>query len=68
MAAKTSIPLPIADQEYDQQNELVTRRLIEQAIQDINSDVGNTQTLQQSNVSKAIRRHQFLLMGASSVW
>tara|TARA_R100000664_G_C2759020_1_gene148360 strand:+ start:6079 stop:6282 length:204 start_codon:yes stop_codon:yes gene_type:complete len=67
MAAKTSIPLPIADQEYDQQNELVTRRLIEQAIQDINSDVGNTQTLQQSNVSKAIRRHQFLLMGASSV-
>tara|TARA_R100000231_G_scaffold133542_1_gene106502 strand:- start:1584 stop:1787 length:204 start_codon:yes stop_codon:yes gene_type:complete len=67
MAAKTSIPLPIADQEYDQQNELVTRRLIEQAIQDINSDVGNTQTLQQSNVSKAVRRHQFLLMGASSV-
>tara|TARA_R100000773_G_C4186851_1_gene94298 strand:- start:176 stop:379 length:204 start_codon:yes stop_codon:yes gene_type:complete len=67
MAAKTSIPLPIADQEYDQQNELVTRRLIEQAIQDINSDVGNTQRLQQSNVSKAVRRHQFLLMGASSV-
>ncbi len=67
MAGKTAIPLPIADQEYNQENELITRILVEQAIQDINSDIGSTQTLQQSNVSKAIKRHQFLLMGASSV-
>ena len=34
-----------------------------QTIQDINNDICNTQDLSQSNISKAIRRHQFLLMG-----
>jgi|TARA_R100000329_G_C7432418_1_gene152028 hypothetical protein len=63
MAAKTSLPLPLPSIEYNQSDEAVTRRLIEQTIQDINNDIGNTQDLSQSNISKAIRRHQFLLMG-----
>ena len=67
MAEKTSIPLPLASQEYDETNEAITRRTIEQAVQDINSEIGTVKTMQQSNVSKSIRRHQFLLMGASSV-
>ena len=63
MAEKSTIPLPIANIEYDEVNEAVTRRTIEQAFQDINSEIGTLKTMQQSVVSKAIRRHQFLLMG-----
>jgi len=68
MAAKTSLPLPLPSIEYNQSDEAVTRRLIEQTIQDINNDIGNTQDLSQSNISKAIRRHQFLLMGVKHGW
>ena len=67
MAEKTSIPLPLASQEYDETNEAITRRTIEQAIQDINAEIGTLKAMQQSNISKSVRRHQFLLMGASSV-
>ncbi len=63
MAEKPTIPLPIANIEYDEVNEAVTRRTIEQAFQDINAEIGTLKTMQQSGVSKAIRRHQFLLMG-----
>ncbi len=63
MAEKTSVPLPLANQEYDEINEAITRRTIEQAFQDINSEIGTLKTMQQSGVSKAIRKHQFLLMG-----
>ena len=63
MAEKLNIPLPIASLEYDENNEAITRRTIEQAFQDINSEIRTLKTMQQSGVSKAIRRHQFLLMG-----
>ena len=39
MAAKTSLPLPLPSIEYNQSDEAVTRRLIEQTIQDINNDI-----------------------------
>ena len=67
MAEKTTIPLPIASFEYDQKNESANRRLIEQALQDINSEIGTLKTMQQSVVSRSLKRHQFLLMGAKSV-
>tara|TARA_R100000995_G_C3472188_1_gene118909 strand:+ start:1281 stop:1484 length:204 start_codon:yes stop_codon:yes gene_type:complete len=63
MAEKTTIPLPIATQEYDEGNESITRRTIEQTFQDINAEIGTLKGMQQSVASKAIRRHQFLLMG-----
>ena len=63
MAEKSTIPLPIANIEYDEVNEAVTRRTIEQAFQDINSEIGTLKTMQQSGVSQALRKHQFLLMG-----
>ena len=63
MAEKSNIPLPLASLEYDENNEAITRRTIEQAFQDINSEIRTLKTMQQSGVSKAIRRHQFLLMG-----
>tara|TARA_R100000458_G_scaffold47575_1_gene46391 strand:- start:180 stop:383 length:204 start_codon:yes stop_codon:yes gene_type:complete len=64
MAEKSNTPLPLASQEYDESNEAITRRTIEQAMQDLNSEIGTLKKMQQSGVSKAIKRHQFLLMGA----
>ena len=64
MAEKTNIPLPLASSEYDEMNEAITRRNIEQGFQDINSEVGATKRIQDPVTSKAIRRHQSLLMGA----
>ncbi len=63
MAEKTSIPLPLALEQYDQAEESFTRRTIEEALDDLNSEVGNLKKLHESGVSKAVRRHQFLLMG-----
>tara|TARA_R100000329_G_C7614777_1_gene218193 strand:+ start:420 stop:623 length:204 start_codon:yes stop_codon:yes gene_type:complete len=65
MADKSAVPLPIATTEYDEINETVTRRTIEQTFQDINSDIGNAKRKQDTISSKAIRRHQFLLMGVT---
>jgi len=63
MAEKTTVPLPLATPEYDGVNEAITRRNIEQAIQDVNSELGAVKRAQDTITSKAIRRHQFLLMG-----
>tara|TARA_A100001515_G_scaffold47141_1_gene37203 strand:+ start:731 stop:934 length:204 start_codon:yes stop_codon:yes gene_type:complete len=65
MADKSAVPLPIATTEYDEINETITRRTIEQTFQDINSEIGNAKRQQDTISSKAIRRHQFLLMGVS---
>jgi len=58
--------LPVSSPEYDPQNEQVTRRTIEQALQDITSDVEGNTNKTNKNSSLALRRFQFLLMGASS--
>lgn len=63
MAAKSSPPLPLPEPEYQVENELVTRRTIEQIIQDIFNDLANVDNLKTAALSKAIKRHQFLLMG-----
>ena len=63
MAEKSTIPLPVPSEDYNFDDQSFTRRTIEQAIQDINQEIGNLKTLQQSGVSKAIKRHSFLLMG-----
>ena len=64
MAAKSSPPLPLPETEYQSENEFVTRRTIEQIIQDIFNDLANVDTLRTASLSKAVkRRHQFLLMG-----
>lgn len=63
MAAKSSPPLPLPETEYQSENEFVTRRTIEQIIQDIFNDLANVDTLRTASLSKAVKRHQFLLMG-----
>lgn len=57
--------LPVANKEYDQQNEQVARRTIEQSLQDISSTVEGNTNKTNKNSSLALRRFQFLLMGAS---
>ena len=58
--------LPVANPDYEQQNEQVTRRTIEQSLQDISTTVeGNTNKTNKDS-ALALRRVQFLLMGASN--
>ena len=63
MADIKTIALPLADIEYDSNNEALTRRTIEQAIEDINVKITTIQRMQSTTTSKASKRHQFLLMG-----
>ena len=57
--------LPVARPEYDSENEQVTRRTIEQALQDVTTIVEGNRNKPRKPSSLAIRRFQFLLMGAS---
>ena len=57
--------LPVARPEYDSENEQVTRRTIEQALQDVTTIVEGNRIKTSKPSSLAIRRFQFLLMGAS---
>jgi hypothetical protein len=59
-------PLPVASQEYEANNEQITRRTIENSFQDLEAKVdGNTNKTSKPS-SLALRRFQFLLMGASN--
>jgi hypothetical protein len=63
MADIKTIALPLPNQEFDRNNEAVTRRLIEQAIQEINIKITLLDRMKSTTISKAAKRHQFLLMG-----
>lgn len=63
MAEIKTLALPAANLEYDPNDEAVTRRTIEQAIESINTKVSNIQRMQDSITSKSSIRKQFLLMG-----
>ena len=63
MANPKSIVLPLAQQEYSSADEAVTRRIIEQAIQDLSIKLDKLQKMQSVVASKSVKRHQFLLMG-----
>ena len=65
MASFRSIPLSLPSEEYDRENEQTMRRTIELALQDIESDVLIAKTQSDKPSSLAMRRFQFLLMGAS---
>ena len=63
MADIRTIALPVADLEYNSNDEAQTRRILEQAIEDLNVRITNIQRMQSTITSKASKRHQFLLMG-----
>ena len=58
-------PLPVHAPEYDVANEAITRRTLEQALDLIENDVELAKTQGDKPGSLAMRRFQFLLMGAS---
>ena len=63
MADIRTIALPVADLEYNSNDEALTRRSIEIAIEDLNNKIVTIQRMQSTTTSKASKRHQFLLMG-----
>jgi|TARA_B100001248_G_scaffold86637_1_gene63369 hypothetical protein len=64
MASKSAPPLPLPLPDYELINEQITRRTIEQLFQDVFSEINGVESLKTSAASKAVKRHQFLLMGA----
>tara|TARA_Y100000114_G_scaffold30786_1_gene26381 strand:+ start:2410 stop:2604 length:195 start_codon:yes stop_codon:yes gene_type:complete len=58
-------PLPVPTPDYNVNNEATTRRTIEQALDQIENDVNLAKTQGDKPGSLAMRRFQFLLMGAS---
>tara|TARA_R100001143_G_scaffold161_1_gene501 strand:+ start:297 stop:500 length:204 start_codon:yes stop_codon:yes gene_type:complete len=65
MAEKSAVPLPVAPQEYSDIDQSVLRSSIEGVIVDINTDIGGANKMKNKISSLSIKRHQFLLMGAS---
>jgi hypothetical protein len=59
-------PLPIPGPDYDQQNEAVTRRTLEQRLDDIEQSMEQNKNKTSASSSMALRRFQFLLMGAQN--
>ncbi len=68
MANPKTIALPLANQEYNTLDEAVTRRIIEQAVQDLAIEVIRLKKLEDVVSSKSVKRHQFLLMGITGGW
>ncbi len=66
MAHPKTIALPLAQQEYNASDEAVTRRIIEQAVQDLAIEQDRMKKMQSVTASKSLKRHQFLLMGITS--
>lgn len=64
MRTAEATTLPIAPQEYQEHNERTTRRTIEQTFQDTRLDIIGVRDTTTAPASLALRRHQFLLMGA----
>ncbi len=63
MADIKTIALPLPSEEFDANSEAVTRRLIEEAIEEINTKITLINRMKSTTISKASRRQQFLLMG-----
>lgn len=66
MSGRISQPMPVAPGEYGQVPESVFRRQIEANFEQTNIEVEDAKGRTSAKSSLAIRRFQFLLMGASS--
>ena len=58
-------PLPVASNEYDPENERMTRRSIEFGLEELGNEVFIAKTQGDKEGSLSMRRFQLLLMGAS---
>ena len=66
MTLKVYRQLNVAPSEYDETNESVSRRTIEQNFQDVSSDIQSVKTQSDKDSSLSLRKYQFLLLGASN--
>jgi hypothetical protein len=66
MTLKAYRPLNVATEEYEQVNEGISRRTIEQNFQDVSSDIHSVKTQSDRDSSLSLRKYQFLLLGASN--
>lgn len=64
MRSAQNIKLPSAENEYSADGERIMRRTAEQALEDLRNDIIDTRNKSDSPSSLALRRFQFLLMGA----
>ena len=65
MSDRNNYPLPVPAPVYDPQNEAVTRRTIELALQELQQTANRDRNGSTANASLAMRRFQFLLAGMS---
>lgn len=63
---KIGVPLPYPKPSYDHSDQLTMRRQVEQNVEDIYSEIEKVATNVDSPSSLALRRFQFMMMGASS--
>ena len=66
MTIKSYRALSSAPPEYEERDESVSRRTIEQNFQDVSSDIHSVKTQDDSDSSLSLRKYQFLLLGASN--
>ena len=66
MTIKTYRPLNRAPEEYQEYDESVSRRTIEQNFQDVGSDIHSVKVQADRDSSLSLRKYQFLLLGASN--
>jgi hypothetical protein len=65
MRSGQNLPLPQAEPEYNQIKDQQMRRAVEFSFEDVRNDIVATRNASDKDASLALRRHQFLLMGAS---
>ena len=66
MSIKGYRPLNRAPHEYEEYDESMSRRTIEQNFQDVSSDIHAVKVQADSDSSLSLRKYQFLLLGASN--
>ena len=66
MTLKTYRSLNSAPLEYEEADESVSRRTIEQNFEDISSDIHSVKIQGDRDASLSLRKYQFLLLGASN--
>jgi len=66
MTIKTYRSLNRAPHEYEEYDESMSRRTIEQNFQDVSSDINSVKVQADRDSSLSLRKYQFLLLGASN--
>ena len=66
MSIKVYRPLNRAPHEYEEYDESMSRRTIEQNFQDVSTDIHSVKIQADKDSSLSLRKYQFLLLGASN--